>query len=207
MEHSPDTINQQQPQDTKARPQLHTQRSQHQKQSSQKRERKKKTRKTTTKTVNSKHISLSTQLQSATSDITFNPFVVPGCKMSVLKNARTRLQNSIFSGPAANGLSMLCVLMQIVLYASAKNKTRGFESSHFYWSFLCCIMTVKGVYAPPNCTDGRAPASASSVFWLGRRELAFLVVNIRGRKVRRAVSATWRCVVLPVPLVVCYQTP
>ena len=110
MEHSPDTINQQQPQDTKARPQLHTQRSQHQTQSSQKKEKNGKKiylnneKTTTTKTVNSKHISLSTQLQSATSDMTFNPFIVPACKMSVLKTARTRLQNSIFSGPAANGL-------------------------------------------------------------------------------------------------------
>lgn len=49
MEHSPDTINQQQPQDTKARPQLHTQRSQHQKQVKSEKRKKEKNKKNNNK--------------------------------------------------------------------------------------------------------------------------------------------------------------
>ena len=45
---------------------------------------------------------------------------------------------------------MLCVLMEILLYARAKKKTKGFQMSHIYGSFSSDIMAVKGLTANHN---------------------------------------------------------
>ena len=54
-----------------------------------------------------------------------NPFVAPACKISgPLKDARTRQQTVLFSGPVRHLLSMLCVLVKILSHASTKQKTK-----------------------------------------------------------------------------------
>ena len=53
-----------------------------------------------------------------------NPFTAPTCKISGLKDARTRLKNSIFSGPITHLLSMPRVLMKAFSHASAKKKKK-----------------------------------------------------------------------------------
>ena len=39
--------------------------------------------------------------------MSFNPFTAPACKISGLKDARTHLKNSIFSGPIASPFSVM----------------------------------------------------------------------------------------------------
>ena len=48
-----------------------------------------------------------------------NPFTAPACKISRVKDAQTRLKNSIVSGLTTNLFSVLCILMKILLHASA----------------------------------------------------------------------------------------
>ena len=54
---------------------------------------------------------------------TLNPFTAPACKLSGLKDAQTRLRNSILSGPITHPFSVRCVLMKILSHANAKKKT------------------------------------------------------------------------------------
>ena len=72
-----------------------------------------------------------------------NPFTVPACTISGLKEARTRLQTVYF--PVLQHL--LCVLGKIISRACAKKKTKayGCQVSHFYRSFSNDIITVKGL--------------------------------------------------------------
>ena len=60
-----------------------------------------------------------------------NPITAPACKISGLKDARTRLKNSIFSGPITHLLSMLCVVIKVLSHASAKRKQNGLKGFKF----------------------------------------------------------------------------
>ena len=83
-----------------------------------------------------------------TLSLTVNPITAPACKISGLKDARTRLQTVYIPGPITHLLSMLCVWMKILSHASAKKETKkaeGFQISRLYWSFSSDIKAVKGL--------------------------------------------------------------
>ena len=61
----------------------------------------------------------------------FHPFTTPACKISGVKDARTRLKNSIVSGLITNLFSVLCVWMKILSQASAKKKAKSLRVSNF----------------------------------------------------------------------------
>ena len=67
----------------------------------------------------------------------FNPFTAPACKISGLKNARTRLQ-IVFVPVPLHQLSVLGILMEIRLFACSceqEDKTaERFKISRFYWA-------------------------------------------------------------------------
>ena len=52
----------------------------------------------------------------------FNPFIAPACKISELKDARTRLKNRTVSGLITNLFAVLCVLIKILSLASVKKE-------------------------------------------------------------------------------------
>ena len=55
-----------------------------------------------------------------------NPFTTPACKISGLKDARTRLETVYFQ--VLYLLAMLCILMNICTHASAKTKTKSISN-------------------------------------------------------------------------------
>ena len=61
----------------------------------------------------------------------FNPFSAPACKMSGLKDARTRLQTVYFPVLYNYLHSMLCVLIKVFSRASAKTETKRLKGFRF----------------------------------------------------------------------------
>ena len=76
------------------------------------------------------------RLSKGFSDGLFNPFIAPTCKISGLKDVRTRLQNSKFSSPVTLLLSILCAVMKVLSHASAKRKRKGLRVSSFTLSLV-----------------------------------------------------------------------
>ena len=94
-------------------------------------------------------------------EICLNPFAAPACNISGLKGARTRLKNSMFSGPVTHLLSVLCrfdenpFTYQCETERNRKEKREekkdeeknaGFHISHFISRFevISDILVVKG---------------------------------------------------------------
>ena len=77
----------------------------------------------------------------------FNPFTAPACKISRLKDARTRLQTYIFrSSGTSTFIAMRFDKNPLTHHCEKEDKmVEGFQISHFYWLFSSDIMAVKGL--------------------------------------------------------------
>ena len=66
-----------------------------------------------------------------------NPFTAPDCQISGLKSAHIKPADSIFDGPVAKPLSMLCILTEIFPPAHAKGQKSldGFKFCTFIGRF------------------------------------------------------------------------
>ena len=53
-----------------------------------------------------------------------NPFTAPTCKNSWAERCTNVPANSVFSGPPAHLLSMLCVLMKVLLVCQCENEDK-----------------------------------------------------------------------------------
>ena len=72
------------------------------------------------------------------SDGPINPFTAPACKISGLKDARTHLKNSLFSGPVTSPFSVMHFdenLLRSQCEKENKKRLKDFKSCTFIGSF------------------------------------------------------------------------